>query len=98
MPPLPPCIPARTLCIAASRPIRRRSNSRARPAGGGRHHRAVYGRRLAPFSDDTLVRLLATTSPMSAVPQLLDLAERNAGDHCDNLTLMAMQWENATSV
>ncbi len=48
----------------------------------------------APFLDDTLVRLLATSSPMTSVPHLLDLAEKNAGDHCDNLTLMAMQWES----
>ncbi len=47
-----------------------------------------------PFVDDTLVRLLAASSPMESVPRLLDLAEQNAGDHCDNLTLMAMQWEN----
>lgn len=47
----------------------------------------------SPFSDDTLVRLLATASPMQAVPQVLDLAEETAGKHCDNLTLMAMQWE-----
>jgi serine/threonine protein phosphatase PrpC len=48
----------------------------------------------APFFDDTLVRLLATSSPMVSVPQLLDLAEKNSGEHCDNLTLMAMQWES----
>jgi serine/threonine protein phosphatase PrpC len=49
----------------------------------------------APFIDDTLVRTLATCTPMDAVPRLLDQAEKNAGSHCDNLTLMAMQWESA---
>ena len=49
----------------------------------------------APFTDNTLVRTLATCTPMDAVPRLLDEAEKNAGDHCDNLTLMAMQWESA---
>ena len=49
----------------------------------------------APFSDDTLVHTLATNTPMDAVPRLLDMAEKNAGDHCDNLTLMAMQWESS---
>jgi serine/threonine protein phosphatase PrpC len=47
----------------------------------------------SPFSDDTLVRSLATARPMQAVPQILDQAEATAGKHCDNLTLMAMQWE-----
>ena len=48
-----------------------------------------------PFTDDTLVHTLATNTPMDAVPRLLDMAEKNAGDHCDNLTLMAMQWESS---
>jgi len=51
----------------------------------------------SPFSDDTLVRSLATASPMQAVPKVLDLAEATAGKHCDNLTLMAMQWEDSNA-
>ncbi len=51
----------------------------------------------APFADNTLVNTLATQTPMDAVPRLLDQAERNAGSHCDNLTLMAMQWESASA-
>lgn len=47
-----------------------------------------------PFVDDTLVNMLAASSPMDSVPRVLDLAEKTAGDHCDNLTLMAMQWES----
>lgn len=52
----------------------------------------------APFTDDTLVHALATTSPAHAVPKLLNLAEVAAGKHCDNLTLMAMQWEEGNAV
>jgi serine/threonine protein phosphatase PrpC len=48
----------------------------------------------APFADDTLVRTLSSLAPEQAVPQLLDQAEQQAGSHSDNLTLMAMQWEN----
>ncbi|SMB22874.1 Serine/threonine protein phosphatase [Sterolibacterium denitrificans] len=49
----------------------------------------------SPFTDDALVRTLATHTPMAAVPQLLDQAEHLAGRHCDNLTLLAMQWESS---
>ncbi|MBV2235322.1 MAG: serine/threonine-protein phosphatase [Sterolibacterium sp.] len=49
----------------------------------------------SPFSDDTLVRTLASQPPMTAVPHLLDQAEQLAGRHCDNLTLLAMQWESS---
>lgn len=47
-----------------------------------------------PIAEGALIDLLASNSPMDSVPRVLDLAEKNAGDHCDNLTLMAMQWQN----
>lgn len=49
----------------------------------------------APFKDDTLLHTLSSATPMESVPHLLDLAEKAAGSHSDNLTLMAMQWESA---
>lgn len=52
----------------------------------------------APFSDDTVVRTLAAASPVNTVPRLLDLAEEAAGKTCDNLTLIAMQWEEGSAV
>ena len=47
-----------------------------------------------PLPDDTLVRELADTKPMEAVPLLLNVAEVKTGDGSDNLTLMVMQWED----
>ena len=47
-----------------------------------------------PLPDDTLVRILAEAGPMAAVPRLLGMAETKAGNSCDNLTLMAMQWDD----
>lgn len=34
----------------------------------------------------------------SAVPSLLSRAERLAGEHCDNLSLLALRWECATGI
>lgn len=51
----------------------------------------------APFSDDTVVRTLSSASPVSTVPRLLDLAEEAGGKTCDNLTLIAMQWEEGSA-
>lgn len=48
----------------------------------------------APVSKDIFANTLSCQSPAQAVPQLLDLAEAAAGKHCDNLTLLAMQWES----
>ena len=47
----------------------------------------------APVSDEALLHVLTNQTPMLAVPKLLDQAEQQAGSHCDNLTLMVMQWE-----
>ena len=49
----------------------------------------------APFADDTLVKTLSSCPPTQSVPRLLDMAEARSGSHCDNLTLIVMQWESA---
>ena len=47
----------------------------------------------APVGKDTLTRELAGHNPMLSVPQLLDQAEVQAGENSDNLSLLAMQWD-----
>jgi hypothetical protein len=32
---------------------------------------------------------------MEALPELLDLAERRGGEHCDNLSAVAVSWREA---
>lgn len=49
----------------------------------------------APFADDTLQRMLSVGSPSYSVPRLLNQAEAISGAQCDNLTLMAMRWEDS---
>lgn len=47
-----------------------------------------------PLDDATLVDVLSTAGVMQAVPQLLDDAEARAGETCDNLSLIALNWED----
>ena len=45
-----------------------------------------------PLPEQTLVNVLSHGDIDKAAVQLLDLAESNAGNHGDNLTLVAMRW------
>ena len=50
------------------------------------------------LDDDDLCTALSTAPPGQSVPQLLDEAERHAGDSADNLSLVAMCWHADASV
>lgn len=45
-----------------------------------------------PLSSGVICAALTKSDIMRAVPQLLDLAEKNAGPQCDNLSAIAMTW------
>ena len=45
--------------------------------------------------DDEITRNLATRTISDAVPELVELALRNGGVKCDNVTVLAMEWESA---
>ncbi len=47
----------------------------------------------AAIPEDKFSLILTTGAPNISVPRLLTLAEANSGEQCDNLTLMAMRWE-----
>ena len=47
-----------------------------------------------PLGDAKLAQGLASASVMESVPVLLGQAEHLAGAHCDNLSMMAMRWED----
>jgi len=47
-----------------------------------------------PLDDAALVRVLAQASVTQSVPRLLDAAETRAGAGSDNLSLIAMNWED----
>jgi serine/threonine protein phosphatase PrpC len=49
----------------------------------------------SPLSNDEVVRTLATNNPMQAVPQILAEAQERAGDSCDNLSMIAIAWEDS---
>jgi len=49
----------------------------------------------APLGNDLLVHALADANPMLSVPRLLDLAGTRAGENGDNLSLIAMQWDES---
>ncbi|ATE61898.1 PP2C family protein-serine/threonine phosphatase [Thauera sinica] len=51
----------------------------------------------APLGDDGLLLGLAGRSVMQGVPQLLDRAEINAGATADNLSLIAMCWQDESA-
>jgi serine/threonine protein phosphatase PrpC len=44
-------------------------------------------------SDEDIVRHLGEKSVADAVPDLVELALRNGGPHCDNVTVIALEWE-----
>lgn len=45
------------------------------------------------LSDDTIVRQLARQEVAHAVPDLVEDALRKAGEHSDNVTVIALEWE-----
>lgn len=50
-----------------------------------------------PLDDDSIVHGFTGNNVMDAVPRLLDQAELRGGDTCDNLSMIAMRWEDATA-
>lgn len=49
----------------------------------------------APLDEATLIRTLTQSGVMQGVPRLLDAAEALAGETCDNLSLIALNWEDS---
>ena len=47
--------------------------------------------------DDVITRHLATRTIADAVPELVEEALRNGGPKCDNVTVLAMEWESAAN-
>ena len=47
-----------------------------------------------PLRADGLIAGLTPAGIMEAVPRWLDTAEQRAGDDCDNLSMIAMRWED----
>ncbi|HIV70330.1 MAG TPA: serine/threonine-protein phosphatase [Candidatus Aquabacterium excrementipullorum] len=47
--------------------------------------------------DDVITRHLATRTISDAVPELVEEALRNGGPKCDNVTVLAMEWESAAN-
>ena len=45
------------------------------------------------LSDDEIVSHLSAKSVSDAVPDLVERALRAGGEHCDNVTVLAMEWE-----
>ena len=45
------------------------------------------------LNDAEIVRHLASKSVSDAVPDLVEAALRSAGEHSDNVTVLAMEWE-----
>ena len=50
-----------------------------------------------PLGDGPLIESFTHHDVMAAVPRLLDRAELEAGEHCDNLSMIAMQWHDDTT-
>jgi serine/threonine protein phosphatase PrpC len=48
-----------------------------------------------PLADERLIRGLEGGTVMERVPRLLDAAEELAGDGCDNLSMIAMNWDES---
>lgn len=46
--------------------------------------------------DDDITRNLTTRPISDAVPELVEMALRNGGAKCDNVTVIAMEWESAS--
>ena len=49
------------------------------------------------LNDVDIVRHLSTQSVSDAVPDLVEMALRNGGDHSDNVTVIAFEWETPDS-
>ncbi len=49
----------------------------------------------APLGNAAIGKVLADNNPMLSVPRLLNQAEALAGDNGDNLSLVAMQWDES---
>ena len=49
------------------------------------------------LNDIEIVRHLSTQSVSDAVPDLVEMALRNGGDHSDNVTVIAFEWETPDS-
>jgi PPM family protein phosphatase len=49
------------------------------------------------LSDEDIVRDLCSKSVSEAVPDLVEVALRNGGDHSDNVTVIALEWETPDS-
>ena len=49
------------------------------------------------LSDNDIVRHLATQPVSDAVPDLVEAALRNGGEHSDNVTVIALEWETPDS-
>ena len=47
--------------------------------------------------DADIVRQLSTQSVSDAVPELVEQALRRGGEHCDNVTVIALEWETPDS-
>lgn len=47
-----------------------------------------------PLDGERIARSLSGTNLALAVPQLMEVAEQAGGAHCDNLSLVAMAWED----
>lgn len=45
------------------------------------------------LSDDEIVKHLVSKGVSDAVPDLVEAALRSGGEHCDNVTVLAMEWE-----
>lgn len=50
-----------------------------------------------PLDGERIARSLFGTTLAQSVPRLMDLAEHEGGAHCDNLSLIAMIWEDDDS-
>lgn len=48
-----------------------------------------------PLTTDQLVSTLSGVSVMESAPRLLDLAEAQAGETCDNLSIIGLNWEES---
>jgi PPM family protein phosphatase len=48
--------------------------------------------------DDIITTHMATRAISDAVPELVEVALRNGGPKCDNVTVIAMEWESASEV
>ena len=49
------------------------------------------------LADADIVRQLSAQSVSDAVPDLVEMALRNGGEHCDNVTVIALEWETPDS-